>query len=166
MRKLLYPELQKQTEFVVVRTPAQRKAREKAKGDASALLGKALRDAQQLLLAMKQKGVTVDYTAVGPSAVIGFFCMTHSLVYGVEPAELRDRNNYMGAISGIRRLLQQEFNGDIAQVFEFVRWTWQREKRQFQTRQGDFRVGWRYQFCSKALLTDYRIAFVKQVKIG
>jgi hypothetical protein len=164
-RKLLYPELRSQTEFVIVRTPAQRKAREKAKGDASGLLGKALRDAQQLLLAMKQ-GSVVDYATVGSSAVVGFFCMTHSLVYGVEPAELRDRNNYMGAISGIRRLLQQEFNGDISQVFEFVRWTWQREKRQFQTRQGDFRVGWRYQFCSKALLTDYRIAVAKQVKIG
>ncbi len=149
-------------DFVVIRTPAQKRARKSVQ--ATKMFEQASHSAQQLLTSIKDG--SVDYTKVSPLAAVGMFIFMHTYVYSVEPAELRDRNVLLGASSAARRILSFEFGGQMQYLCDFVRWTWACEKKTFATRSSDFRIGWRYQFCSKALLTDYKIAIPKQAKFG
>lgn len=127
----------------------------------------AMRIAKQLLEEQRQNGHP-DLSQAGPLGVIGMFILMHLAVYKVEPEDLLEPNAMNGASSAVRRLIEQEFGGHIEYVFEFVRWTWARERKQFATRPPDntFRISWRYQFCSKNLLTDYKVALSRQVGFG
>lgn len=108
----------------------------------------------------------VDYEELSPATVVGLYCLFHRSIYDADADELRVRNEMMGAVSAIKRLIAKEFGGEIDQVFEYVRWTWSREKQQFAKRDGDFRITWRYQFCSPKLLTDYRVWLSKSAKVA
>lgn len=127
----------------------------------------AMRLARQLLEEQRASGHP-DFTSAGPLGVIGMFILMHLAVYKVEPADLLEPNAMNGASSAARRVIDHEFGGKIEYVFEFVRWTWQRERKQLETRPptNTFRINWRYQFCSKALLTDYKVALSRQVGFG
>lgn len=108
----------------------------------------------------------VDAAELRPDTVVGLYILLHKLVYETEPIELRQRKEMMGAASAVKRLITKEFGDQIDQAFEFVRWTWAREKKQFENRDGDFRISWRYQFCSPKLLTDYRVALARSGKVA
>ena len=149
-------------DFVLIRTPSQKRARKA--GQATRLFEKAAHSAQQLMTEIKTG--SPDYSKVSPLAAVGMFIIMHTYVYSVEPAELRDRDALLGASSAARRILSADFGGQLEYLCDFVRWTWAREKKTFATRTTDFRVSWRYQFCSKALLTDYKIAISRQAKFG
>lgn len=149
-------------DFVLIRTPAQKRARKTAQS--TKMFEQASHSAQQLMTAIKAG--SVDYTKVSPLAAVGMFIIMHTYVYSVEPAELRDRNVLLGASSAARRILSFEFGGQLEYLCDFVRWTWAREKKLFAVRTHDFRVSWRYQFCNKGLLTDYKIAISRQAKFG
>lgn len=145
-------------DFVCSRPPRKPRAMSSAR-----TFETAMRNAQQFLAAVKDG--SVDYTQVVPLTVVGLFILMHTWVYEVEPIELRDRKVMMFASSAVRRLIA-DFGGDIRETMEFVRWTWAREKKSFAKRETDFRIGWRYQFCSKALITDYRIVVTKAARIA
>lgn len=149
-------------EFVGVRSPAKTRARKVVL--ANKLFDSAAHSAQKLLTAIKAGAV--DYSNTSPLAAVGMFIIMHTYVYSVEPAELRDRNALMGASSAARRILSHDFGGQMEYLCDFVRWTWAREKKHFANRTNDFRIGWRYQFCSLSLLTDYKIAISRQAKFG
>lgn len=115
----------------------------------------------------------VDATQLRPDTVVGLYILLHKLVYETEPIELRQRKEMMGAASAVNRLITKEFGNQIDQAFEFVRWTWAREKKRYERSEsliGDFRnswrISWRYQFCSPKLLTDYRVALARSGKVA
>lgn len=106
---------------------------------------------------------TFDALNVKPEALVGLFIVFHTDVYGVEPAELLVARDFLGAVSAVRRLIRDEFDGRADVAMEFVRWTWMCEKRKFKVRTTEWRIGWRHQFCNLTLVTDYRIAMTKRV---
>ncbi len=132
--------------------------------NADALFEDSMRKAQRFCEAVKNKSVALE--DLTPQTVVGLYIMLHTWIYGCEPTELRKRTELLGAFSAARRLIGTEFGGAIDQVFEFVRWTWAREKIQLQNRDGDWRVTWRYQFSSAKLLTDYRVFILRSTKVA
>jgi hypothetical protein len=99
-----------------------------------------------------------DWSGCTPTTLVGLYAYLHRGVYNVAPDELAD--DWLPALSSARRCLEKDFGGDAAKALEFVRWSWQRERRSRRKNpDSDFRMGWRYQF-SRRLLTDYRVALV------
>lgn len=94
-----------------------------------------------------------------PKHFVWLYAHLHETIYGALPLELLE--NYQLACLAAGRCIR-EFGGDVEKALDFVRWTWRREKAVHPTRTSDFRVGWRYQFTSAALMTDYRIFLSKQ----
>lgn len=145
-------------DFVVVRTPAERKAKVRAKTRRS--LAGALRDAQERM-AKHKAGDRAAWEDAGPAALVGLYAILHTSVYGVEPAELQEGQTVVGAMSAAKRLI-----GDLGEpiyAVEFLRWTWAREKKRHAKGDGDWRVTWRQQFVSRALLTDFRVVLARSV---
>lgn len=95
---------------------------------------------------------------------VGLYAMCHRLVYGVVPSELEERGAFFAAQKHAARALHELFNDDVQLMAEFVRWSWEVEKRKHawaQSRTIDRkRLSWRVQF-SRALETDFRI-YLKQ----
>ena len=99
-----------------------------------------------------------------PRHLAALYAYLHGQVYGVEPEELtRVPLEWLGCVSAATKLLREEFGGDPAAAVEWIRWVWQRERRGCERRAkvgetSDFRSGWRYMFCRRGLLVDYRRA--------
>ena len=102
------------------------------------------------------------WAAAEPRHLVALYAYLHGRVYGVEPSELLgDPLAWLGAVSAATKLLREEFDGNAARAVEWVRWVWQREKRGCDRRanvgeSSDFRISWRYMFCRRSLLVDYR----------
>lgn len=96
-----------------------------------------------------------DWVGATPATLLGLYAILHEGVYGVFPDELAD--DWMPAFSTARRFLEKTFGGDSLAAVACIKWSWQRERGQWKTRESDFRIGWRYQFSQK-LVTDYRTA--------
>jgi hypothetical protein len=163
MRIRRYPDLQIPVDhvnaaFLDDATPTRTK-KSKKPGRATRRYANAKRDAQIAL--DDAKAGRTDFSGTPPGAVVGLFVLLHAAVYGVEPEELIEGVAFGAAMSAVRRLIEIEFGGRIEYALDFVRWTWARERRQFPGRTSDWRIGWRWQFCSKSLLTDYRIVMAK-----
>lgn len=99
-----------------------------------------------------------------PRHLVALYAYLHGQVYGVEPEELtKDPLAWLGCLSAATKLLREEFGDDPVAAVEWVRWVWVREKRGCNRRAkvgetSDFRIGWRYMFCRRGLLVDYRRA--------
>ena len=91
------------------------------------------------------------------------YAWLHRTTYGVEAQELLADMGKASAAAG--NMLRHQFGGNVDRALAFLRWTWAREKAQVAKRANDFRIGWRYQFGSGALMTDYRIALSRKGKI-
>ena len=91
---------------------------------------------------------------------VALYAVLHERVYGAAPAELRSEA-WWGAVSAAGKMLREEFGGEPARMLDFVRWTWRREQGR-EKKRGDEqevrRVGWKLQFLTRHLLTDYRVA--------
>ena len=66
-------------------------------------------------------------------------------------------------------MLENEFGKDMRAFIEFIRWTWKDERRKETKRirnpgEDTFRIGWRYQFKSMKLLTDYRVESARAIE--
>lgn len=99
-----------------------------------------------------------------PRHLVALYAYLHGQVYKVDPEELtRAPLEWLGAVSAATKLLREEFGDDPVAAVEWVRWVWQREKRGCERRAkvgetSDFRITWRYMFCRRGLLVDYRRA--------
>lgn len=107
-----------------------------------------------------------------PRHLVALYAYLHEQVYGVAPEELtRAPLEWLGAVSAATKLLREEFGDDPVQAVEWVRWVWVREKRGCDRRAkvgetSDFRIGWRYMFCRRSLVVDYRRALAQAKERG
>lgn len=104
----------------------------------------------------KRMGEVGDFAGMKPKHLLALYYVMHGVVYKVSPDEVLKQ--YQNALLTIGRFVKAEFDGDVARVVEFIRWTWKREKKREARRKDDpdpFRIGWKYQF-GYSLLTDYR----------
>jgi hypothetical protein len=94
-----------------------------------------------------------------PKHLVGLYVLLHEQVYRVPPTELKDA--WKGAVSATKSMLEKEFAGNVVAYVEFIRWTWQRERRREDRRRAEgaegSRIGWVLQFKSRTMLTDYRV---------
>jgi hypothetical protein len=146
-------------EFLAGAKPTPLKADKKTRPSAGRRYAAAVRGAQ--IAIDEVASGTTNFAGLDYRAVVGLFILMHAKIYGVEPLELQDGREMDGAMSSARRLVDSDFGGRLDYALDFVRWTWARERRQFANRQSDWRIGWRWQMTSRALVTDYRVAMSK-----
>lgn len=131
-------------------------------GDSSAAVQRYYDEA----LALNQRaGDTRDPMLVWSGAkvehMVGLYAAMHERVYGALPIELN--HDWLAATSAARKMLREEFGESPALMAEYLRWSFAREKkregrRQFAEKSGSgWRVGWRYAFVQRSMLTDYRV---------
>ena len=93
-------------------------------------------------------------------AFVGLYAMCHRLTYGVDAADLAERGTFQAATRAATRALHDHFGDDKAELVEFVKWVWEREKgrEEWAAREGKSRgrLNVRIQF-SAGLVTDYRV---------
>jgi hypothetical protein len=123
-----------------------------SQGIANGTWERALADAAERLASGQWAGAK-------PATWVAAYALLHGKVYGVVPAELTPKPR-MHAAGAAGRMLLREFDGDAAEMAEFVRWTWMRERAREAKRQGhggcSYRLSWQLQF-GGAVLTDYRL---------
>ena len=91
-----------------------------------------------------------------PKHLVGLYVVLHENVYKVLPEELLG-DVWPGAVSAAKKLADEL--GGLETAVEFLRWVWTRERARERKREpGDsFRIGWRLQFVSRALVTDWKV---------
>lgn len=108
-----------------------------------------------------------SFDAARPLHMVALYEWCHEQVYGVRPAELSTKATWRAAMFAAGRLMQDEFRGSPVALVDFIRWTWVREKQREKQRRHDpacamGRIGWRLQFVTKHLVTDYRISIARE----
>lgn len=146
-----------QTERILHLTAKDRKeALRRKKADDKARTARSIEKARLEIVAMLGDN---DFEEAKPFHLVALYEWCHEKVYGVRPLELEKQ--WLAAAHAASELAKTDFEGELAEVVEFIRWTWrreqQREARRAQSGQSMGRVGWRLQFVTRYLLTDYRI---------
>ncbi|HOA00826.1 MAG TPA: hypothetical protein PKI27_00810 [Dermatophilaceae bacterium] len=112
--------------------------------------------------AMEEMRRTGNWTEAKGKHLVALYVWLHTEIYHVEPAELFTEETMLAAIGAADRLVKGEFGGDAKRCVEFMAWSWARVKRSTTAgRDTDWRLTWRAQFGSKAMLTDYRVDVVR-----
>jgi hypothetical protein len=113
------------------------------------------------ILDAKKRAETGEWNWSKGATFVGLYAMCHQMIYGVVPDELYTTGTFRAAARSAANALHVLFDDDACAFAEFVRWSWEREKRKhnWALAQGfdRNRMSWKLQF-SRALLTDYRIA--------
>lgn len=108
-----------------------------------------------------------DWSEARVAHLVALYAWCHEKVYGVAPAELAGLT-WMAACSAASKLVRDEFKDSIEDAIEYVRWTWRREAGREKWRNENNapggRIGWRLQFQTRLLLTDYRIDMARAAK--
>lgn len=114
----------------------------------------AIRDA-------RHRAATGEWDGTKGSTLVGLYAMCHEMIYGVVPEELKNLGLFRAAARNSARALHEVFADDIVKCIEFVRWTWEREKRKNAWAQSNGvdrnRMSWKWQF-SAGMVTDYRVS--------
>lgn len=107
-----------------------------------------------------------DWQDAQPKHLVGLYAVLHKQVYGVAPDELVEV--WKGAVSAAKSMLDKQFGSDVEAFVEFIRWTWQRERRAEDRAKAEGnerrRLGWVLQFKSAAMITDYRVDMARAVE--
>lgn len=108
-----------------------------------------------------------SFESARPVHMVALYEWCHEQVYGVSPAELSTKATWRAAMFAASRLMKDEFRDDPIAFVDFIRWTWVREKQRERQRRADpacatGRIGWRLQFVTKHLVTDYRISIARE----
>lgn len=110
------------------------------------------------------RGNPKAFDSAGAPEFVGLYAMLHEAVYGVAPDELA--NDWTPAVKAARKMFEEEFDEDVRAFVAFIRWTWVREKKREKWRRENGRdanrIGWRLQFQSRAMLTDYKVALARR----
>ena len=100
---------------------------------------------------------------------VGLYALCHRIVYGEIPLELYEKAQFGTACRMAIRALREWFGGDTGLLVEFVKWSWEREKRRdawaIQNGRDRGRMGVRFQF-SAAMVQDWRIDKTKGRRRG
>ena len=129
------------------------KKRRKQMGTSGKRLDATIEEARM----MRESG---DWNEAEPRHLVGLFLELHEWCYGV-PAGEEVRKCWAGANGAARRLVAQEFGGNLLAAVEFMRWVWKREKGREQWRRENGRPVRRLTLwvaTSSAVVTDYRVA--------
>jgi hypothetical protein len=105
-----------------------------------------------------------DWDGAHPRHFVELYARLHSEVYGVEPLDLKTAKTCLAAAALAAKALREHFEGKPNALANFMRWVWIRQateekKRRAGTKDGDFRVTWRYQW-APTLVTTYRRALL------
>lgn len=94
-----------------------------------------------------------------PSHFVLLHIALHKWCYSVEP--VLTNSDLAKAESAARRMLAEEFNGDVAVMVDYVRWVWSDEREREQWRRTNSRGGgvlsWFDVFAARRRLTEYRV---------
>lgn len=107
-----------------------------------------------------------DFASAEPKHFVGLYALLHHQVYGAAPIEL-EGDAYFAAVRESAKMLRDVFAGEPPKMANFMRWVWLRELKREKAanaateRRGGYRVGWRLQFASRALVTDYRVEIAR-----
>lgn len=109
---------------------------------------------------------TNDFNGVRPLHLVALYEWCHEQVYGVRPAEFAKKAAWRPALFAASKLTREEFRDSGAAVVDFIRWTWTRERAREAARragrnESTSRIGWRLQFVTRHLVTDYRIEIAR-----
>ncbi len=131
---------------------ASKPARGKSKGMSVDTMARAANEMNRMVAEQ-------DWSGAQGKHFVALYAFLHLRVYGVESADLGSSERVY-ASGAATRMLEREFGGDGAQMAEFMRWCWQREKKTEAWRRANHRSGrrvsWRLQF-GGVLLTDWRV---------
>jgi len=140
-------------------SPADQVARVSLSGKRGDPLGQAIREVEE----MRKDD---DWSRAEPRHLLGLYAWLHKEVYSVDPDELRKPQEWAHAVRAVENFLKVV--GTVQVAVDFLRWTWAREqgregKRKTWPADSPFareanRIGWRLQFSTGSMLTDYRVA--------
>lgn len=103
-----------------------------------------------------------------PKHLVALYATLHEQVYEVFPDEIREPKTFLAACAAAQRLIDDAFEASPSKAIEFMRWVWQEQRTEAKRKKsrGDapFRVGWRYQFVSRDLVTNYRVAMQSRAR--
>lgn len=109
----------------------------------------------------KRRAASGDWDGAHGSTFVGLYALCHQMIYSVVPEELFAIAEYRTAAKMAAKMLHENFGDDPFRLAEFIRWSWEREKRKHNWALANGadrkRLGVRWQF-SLGILTDYRIA--------
>lgn len=108
-----------------------------------------------------------DWSGARAAHLVALYAWCHEKVYAVAPAELAGLT-WMAACSAAAKLVRDEFKDSVEDAIEYIRWTWRREAGREKWRNENNapggRIGWRLQFQTRLLLTDYKIDMARAAK--
>lgn len=109
------------------------------------------------LASARARAESGEWDGATGDVLLGLYAHCHEIAYRILPGELE--SEWAMAAKRVRQMLGADFLGNADAMVEFIKWTWLREQRRNGSRanQGDFRIGWRFQF-SASMLTDWRVA--------
>lgn len=109
-----------------------------------------------------------DWSKATARHLVALYSWCHEQVYGAAPAELVGYV-WKSACSAAAKMVTEQFDGDYQKAVEFVRWTWAREhgreEWRIKNQQQGSRIGWKLQFVTMHILTDYRIDMARRAKM-
>ena len=99
-----------------------------------------------------------------PKHFVALYASLHEHVYGVKPIELG--KEWPFAVSACRKLMKDEFEADPLRFVKFMQWVWADEVKAAKKRDASntFRIGWKYMFVSRGMVTNYRVVQVRAGK--
>ena len=102
--------------------------------------------------------------------LVALYARLHEQIYGAKAGELAEGKSFLAACSSASKLVRDEMRGSFGEAVEYLRWTWRRERFVEQKRRANGetgrRIGWRLQFASAGLLTDYRVDAARHAETG
>lgn len=137
--------------------PKQRRYKRK---DFSAEANRFVKDVEDLIECVKdgQDPVTI-WSTIDQRHLVALYAVFHREVYGVLPGEIA--GDWQAACGAAGKLLRDEFESKPLLAVEYLRWAFAKEKKQEQKRSGEgtgWRLGWRWCFLKRELLTSFRVA--------
>ena len=143
--------------------PVKKKAYKRR--DFSSLATRYLNEAENLVVQAKQSEDPASvWRSIDVPQLVGLYALFHREVYEVLPGELA--GDWAGAVSAATKLVKDELEGSMVHAVEYMQWVFVQQKKRLRRSSDDstWRVGWRWLFLKRELMTDYRRSLVQGEK--
>ena len=98
--------------------------------------------------------------------LVALYWICHEKIYGVVPAEIDKTAVWEQVMKAAGGMVKNEFDGDMQQAIEFMRWVWTDEARKENWRRANHkpagRIKWQNQFLHGYLISDWRAAVMRR----
>ncbi len=126
--------------------------------DFSSIADKFLKEVERMIevLQIEKTMPEIVWGGAKPEHLVALYSLMHREVYdGVLPGELA--GDWNAAVSAVKKMLRDEFENEPIRCVEYLRWTFQQEKKKrARNRESTWRVSWRWAFMKRDLLTTFR----------